>query len=40
MSEELMETNFIIYKTSAAILISGCIYSGMLEKRVIELLRH
>ena len=29
--------NFIIYKTSAAILISGCIYSGMLEKRVIEL---
>ena len=29
--------NFIIYKTSAAILIGGCIYSGMLEKRVIEL---
>lgn len=31
--------NFIIYKTSAAILNSGCMYSGMLEKRVIELFK-
>ncbi len=29
--------NFTIYKTSAATLHSGCMYMGMLEKRVIEL---
>ena len=29
--------DFTIYKTSAAILISGCIYSGMLEKRIIDI---
>lgn len=28
---------FSIYRTSAAILVSGCIYSGMLEKRIIEI---